>query len=89
MFIDFLGDKGGVRMNYGGNFTLYSEKDGTLYQESPSYDIPNMYQREDEDFIKSVRTGEKTRNHIDSVLESAKLLDYLYQSAENNKEIYL
>jgi hypothetical protein len=46
-----------------------------------------MHHVEDEAFIESLYTGEKTRSHIDNVLESAKLLDALYQSAEVRKEI--
>jgi len=46
-----------------------------------------MFLEEDRAFIKSLSTGEHTRSHIDNVLESAKVLDYLYQSAEQKKEI--
>ena len=51
------------------------------------YKIPDMFLQENNEFIKSITTGEKCRNHIDYVLESAKLLDGLYKSAEINKEI--
>ena len=37
----------------------------------------------------STESGEKNRSHIDNILESAKLLDTLYQSAEQKKEIVL
>ena len=87
MFIDFLGDAAGVRMNYGGNFTLYTVKDGEFVQITPEYEIPDMYAREDAAFLEATRTGEHTRTHIDNILESAKLLDYLYRSAEEKKEI--
>ncbi len=84
-YVDFLGDKGGARLSYGGKFTFFDGS--TLSAETPEYEIPNMYLREDADFINSVLTGEKTRNHIDYVLESARLLDSLYKSAEIRKEI--
>ena len=87
MFIDFLGDVAGVRMNYGGSFTLYTVKDGEFVQITPEYEIPDMYAREDAAFLEATRTGEHTRTHIDNILESAKLLDYLYRSAEEKKEI--
>lgn len=89
MFIDFLGDKAGVRMNYGGNFTLYTVRNGEFIQQTPEYDIPDMYVRENAAFLNATRTGEHTKTHIDSILESAKLLDYLYRSAEAKKEISL
>ena len=85
MYIDFLGDKGGARLNYGGKFVFW---DGaTLEKITPEYDIPNMYLCEDEAFIQSIKTGVKDKNHIDYVLESARLLDALYESAEQQKEI--
>ncbi len=87
MFIDFLGDKGGARLTYGGKFTYYDGQ--TLEEINPEYDIPNMYFCEDKAFLESIDTGIKTKSHIDSVLESAKLLDALYQSSEAKKEIKL
>ncbi len=85
MFIDFLGDKCGARLTYGGKFELY---DGaTLETIAPEYDIPQQHAEEDKAFIESLYTLEKTRSHIDNVLESAKLLDALYKSADIKKEI--
>ncbi len=87
MFIDFLGDKCGARLTYGGKFELYDGE--TLETIAPEYDIPNMYLCEDKAFIESIRTGEKNRNHIDNILESARLLDTLYVASEQKKEIVL
>ena len=87
MFIDFLGDKCGARLTYGGKFEIY---DGaTLETVQPEYDIPNMYLCEDEAFLASIESGVKTRSHIENVLESAKLLDTLYRSAELGREVAL
>ncbi len=87
MFIDFLGDKCGARLTYGKKFEIYDGS--TLETIAPEYDIPNMYLCEDKAFIESITTGEKNRNYIDNILESAKLLDALYQSAEIKGEIKL
>lgn len=87
MYIDFLGDKGGARLDYGGKFTFWSAED--LKEVKPEYDIPNMYHKEHVAFIDSIETGVKDKNHIDYVLESMKLLDALYESADKNKEITL
>ena len=87
MFIDFMGDKGGIRLIYGKDFTFYTAENGTLQSIKPDYNIPNMYQREDLRFIEAVKNGLKTRNHIDNVLESARLLDAIYESAEKEAEI--
>ena len=85
MFIDFLGDKGGARLIYGKKFEFY---DGTTLEiEAPEYDIPNMYLCEDRAFLESIESGVKDKNNIERILESAKLLDSLYASAEQKKEI--
>ena len=86
-FIDFMGDKGGARLDYGRKFTFWSGD--TLESFEPEYDIPNMYVREDEAFFESCTTGEKNRSHIDNILNSMRLLDTLYQSAERGEEIRL
>lgn len=87
MFIDFLGDKGGARLNYGG---LYEFCNGeTLETERPEYEIPNMYACEDRAFLDSTVSGVKTKSNIDYVLESAKLLDRLYASAAASHELDL
>lgn len=85
MYIDFMGDKGGARLDYGKKFTFWSGE--TLEETKPEYDIPNMYLCEDIAFINSIKTGVKDKNNIENILESAKLLDSLYASAEQKKEI--
>ena len=87
MFIDFLGDKCGARLTYCGKFKLYHAD--TLECEELEYDIPNMYLCEDRGFIDSVKSGIKNKNNIENILESAKLLDALYASAEKREEIKL
>ena len=87
MFIDFLGDKAGARLSYGGKFEIYDGE--TLETIQPEYDIPNHYLCEDIAFLESTDTGIKNRGHIDNILESMKLLDTLYSSAEIGKEIQL
>ncbi len=86
MFIDFLGDKGGARLDYGGHFSFFGED---LSSERPEFEIPNMYYEEDIDFLDACITGRKNKAHIDNILESAKLLDTIYRSAEEHCEIVL
>ena len=86
-FIDFMGDKGGARLTYCGKFEFYDGE--TLETVAPEYDIPDMYLREDSAFLESIESGVKNRNHIENILESAKLLDCLYRSAEQRKEVCL
>ncbi len=86
-FIDFLGDKAGARLTYCGKFVIY--KGDTLETIEPEYDIPDMYVCEDKAFVESTVSREKNRSNIDNILESAKLLDALYRSADIKKEISL
>jgi hypothetical protein len=46
-----------------------------------------MYLCEDRAFFEEIDTGIKNRSHIDNILESAKLLDALYASAAERKEL--
>ena len=85
--IEFLGDKAGARLNYGGKFEIYDGE--TLETIEPEYDIPDMYYCEDKAFIESFTTGEKNKNNIEFVLESMKLLETLYASSKQRKEIEL
>ena len=87
MYIDFMGDKGGARLTYGGLFEFSDGK--TLETVCPQYEIPDMYLCEDKAFIESVRTGVKDRNNVENVLESMKLLQALYDSGDKREEIKL
>ena len=87
LFIDFMGDKCGARLTYGGQFELYKGSD--LSTTVSDGDIPDMYGCEDRAFLNSCASGEKDKNNIVNVLESAKLLDVLYESAKQKKEIEL
>ena len=85
MYVDFLGDKGGARFTYWEKFEFFDGN--TLETVTPEYEIPDMYQCEDEAFIKAIKTGEKTKSNIVNVLETMKLLDALYKSSDKKKEI--
>ena len=87
MFIDILGDKRGARLKYGGKFELFDGE--TLETIEPEYEIPNMYLCEQIAFFDAIDSGVKSRGHIDYVLESAKLIDALYASAEKKQEVQL
>ena len=87
MYVDFLGDKKGARLDYGHHFELF---DGdTLEETTPEFEIPNSFVKEDRAFLESVETGVKDKNNIENILESARLLDALYASAEKGEELSL
>ena len=87
MYVDILGDKGGARLYYTKDFEFASAQD--LSTVKPELDNPPMHTAEDVAFIECIKTGKPDRNHIDNILESMKLLDALYQSAEKKEEIIL
>ena len=89
MFIDFMGDKAGAHLRYGGRYRIFDSDLSTYDSEG---DIPNMYAREDRDFIDSCRefadgSVRLTRGNIRYVLESQKLLSAVYESAKAGREI--
>ena len=87
MYVDFLGDKGGVRLDYCSLFTYWSGE--TLEGTREEYSIPDMYMLEDKAFLDSCVSGVKNKSNIVHILESAKLLDALYKSAELGEEVKL
>lgn len=88
-YIDFIGDKAGIRLQYGGNFTIYGTRDGKLWQDTPAYEKVSMFQNEIDSFIRCIHTGEKLPSHIDNVIITARMMQALYDSSEQDKEITL
>lgn len=84
-FVEFLGDKGGARLTYGGQFTFIDGN--TLEKTESTHEIPNMFLCEDKAFLEAIDSGEKTKTYIDNILETMKLLETLYKSADIKKEI--
>lgn len=87
MFIEFLGDKAGIKLQYGGKFTIYGTKNGMLTETACDMKMADMFYDEIDAFIKSARKGEKIRSNIDEVLVTAQIMDALYQSAEEGREV--
>jgi len=87
MYIDFLGDKAGVRLNYGNDFTLWSAKHGALLETKPKFNMGDHFQNEINQFIQAVRTGEKLASHIDTVIITSQILQAIYDSSETGREL--
>ena len=86
-YIDFLGDKGGIRYDYSQKtFTFYDGQ--TIEADSPACPKNNAFYDEDRAFLDAMDSGAIDSNNIENVLGSAKLLDALYTSAAAGKEIY-
>ena len=88
-YIDFIGDKGGIRLQYGGGFTFYSTADGKLVTEKPKIETRDHFQNEINAFVRCIKTGEKLPSHIDTNIVTAQLMQAIYDSAEQHKEITL
>lgn len=89
MYIDFMGDKAGIRLQYGKNFTVYSTKDGKLTEVTPEIPTRNHFENEINAFVKSVQTGEKLPSHIDNAIITARIMQAIYDSAAAHKEVTL
>ncbi len=91
-FVDFMGDKGGIRLMYGGDFTLYTVENGAFVKyvpEVPEHKSTNMFENEIDSFIKCIRTGEKLPSHIDTAVKTSQIMQAIYDSAQQHREIAL
>ncbi|MCL2056137.1 MAG: Gfo/Idh/MocA family oxidoreductase [Oscillospiraceae bacterium] len=89
MFIDFIGDKAGIRLEYGKDFTVYTAENGALAEYKPVFNSRDHFQNEIDAFVRCVKTGEKLASHIDTVIVTAQMMQAIYDSAELHREIAL
>ncbi|MCC3371595.1 Gfo/Idh/MocA family protein [Cohnella sp. REN36] len=89
MYIDFLGDKAGIRLQYGSDFKVYGSKDGSLTETMHKFKNDNHFQQEIDGFLKGIRTGEKLPSHIDTVILTSQILQAIYDSSDRGAEIAL
>ncbi len=86
-YIDFMGDKAGIRLQYGGGFTKYGTENGMLTKTEYDFTNTNMFQNEIDAFVRCVRTGEKLPSHIDVNIKTSKIMQGIYDSAEAHREV--
>ncbi len=90
MYIDFVGTKAGIRLQYGRDFTLYAAENGALVSYTPELREGNdMFQNEIDAFVECIRTGEKLPSHIDNAVITSQLMQAIYDSAEQHREVEL
>jgi predicted dehydrogenase len=87
MYIDFLGDKAGIRLQYGADFKLYSAQNGALLETIPKFNMGDHFKNEINSFIDCVQTGEKLPSHIDSAIVTSKIIQAIYDSSDAGAEI--
>jgi predicted dehydrogenase len=89
MYIDFMGDKAGIRLQYGKEFTVYTFEHGALEQYTPALKAKPHFENEIDAYLRCVRTGEKLPSHIDTVVITAQIMQAIYDSSEAHREIQL
>lgn len=88
-YIDFIGDKAGIRLQYCGDFKIYGVKDGMLTETETAYPKVNMYDEEVNSFINCIKTGEKNQANIDYAVETSRIMQAIYDSSEQRREIII
>lgn len=88
-FIEFLGTKAGIRLIYGGGFTISGAKDGKLFRQTPDYPKNDMFYDELDAFLTCAKTGERIRSNASEVLITAQMMQALYDSSALGREIRL
>ena len=86
-YIDFLGTKAGIRLNYGGNFTIFGTKDGKLTKETPEIAPSDMFYNEIRAFVDCVRSGKKLPSHIDRNILTSRIMQGIYDSSMQDREV--
>ncbi|MBQ7868301.1 MAG: Gfo/Idh/MocA family oxidoreductase [Clostridia bacterium] len=89
MYIDFMGDKGGIRLQYGADFIKYGVQDGMLTKTQYQFPSTGMFQNEIDGFVRSIQTGEKLASHIDVTIKTARIMEGIYESARQHREVEL
>ena len=90
LFVDFLGTKSGIRMQYGGKFKLYSTMNDMLTDITPDYNSTGFdYAAEIKSFVDSVITRKPNQAYIDKAVITSKILDAIYRSSDSGKEVTL
>lgn len=87
MYIDFIGDKAGIRLNYGADFKIYSTKNGMLTQTSVSIPKSNHFENEINSYVDCVMNGKKNAAHIDTAIVTSKMMQAVYDSAAKHEEV--
>ena len=89
MYIDFMGDKAGIRLHYGSDFKVYTVENGALVDYTPKFNMRPHFENEINAFVDCIKTGKKLPSHIDTVIITATMMQAIYDSSEAHREIDL
>ena len=85
-YIDFMGDKAGIRLQYGSDFTFYTAEHGALIEYKPEFKMRDHFQNEIDAFVDCVKTRKKLPSHIDTVIITARMMQAIYDSSAAHQE---
>ena len=88
-YIDFMGDKAGIRLQYGGKFTLYTAEYGALVNYTPDFEMTDMFANEINAFVDYMQHGTPMPSKVETVAVTAQLMQALYDSAAAHREVVL
>ncbi|MEE1200527.1 MAG: Gfo/Idh/MocA family oxidoreductase [Christensenellales bacterium] len=88
-YIDFMGDRGGIRLSYGSTFKIYTTENGALVEYVPEIKARNHFENEINAFVDCVESREKLPSNIDTVILTAQMIQAIYDSSELHREIVL
>ncbi|MCL2099115.1 MAG: Gfo/Idh/MocA family oxidoreductase [Oscillospiraceae bacterium] len=86
-YIDFIGTKAGIRLQYGADFSLYKIEGGELKTIPCEYEKWDMFQKEIDSFVDTVKTKQKLASNIDTAIITTRMMQALYDSSELEKEV--
>ena len=87
-YIDFMGTKGGIRLQYGSDFQVFTiDENKKMVTSKPEFTANSFFDEEINAFVRCIRTGEKLASHIDTVVITAKIMQAVYDSSEARREI--
>ena len=75
----------------GGQFTRTDAllENGALVDYTPKFNMRPHFENEINAFVDCIKTGKKLPSHIDTVIITAKMMQAIYDSSEQHKEITL
>ena len=67
----------------------YTAEHGALVEYKPEFKMRPHFENEINAFVDCVKTGKKLQSHIDTVIITAKMMQAIYDSAEQHREVCL
>ncbi|MDI9468942.1 MAG: Gfo/Idh/MocA family oxidoreductase [Bacillota bacterium] len=88
-FIDFMGDKAGIRLQYGGGFTVYGTDGDKLTEEVVEAGTGNMFAAEIASFLDCVESGQENPARMEQAILTSRMMQAMYDSAAAHREVVL